>query len=578
MLIRVFKPFIFLALVIVLVGTACLNTGGDTPEPKPAVNLPDEPPVQEKPAEPQADDSGAVNNIDDVEGAVFQIIGTGTVNTVEEGVIYNHEWGGTGFFIDSSGIAVTNNHVVAGAALLKAYVSGESTPRTITVLGTSECADLAIVKVQGGDFPFLAWYDGPIKTGLDVYAAGFPLVEPEYNLTKGIVSKVNAKGQTAWASLDYIIGHDAKINGGNSGGPLVTEDGKVIGINYSNRADLDQQFAIPGELAIPIIEELQLGQNVASLGMYGVAVVFGPNQEYPGIWAQSVTTGSVIDKAGIQPGDIIYEVEGIQVATDGTMGEYCDIVRGHSASDPLKVAVYRYGSDEILEGSLNDGPLAVTYTNVLGDSATGDSGGQDSSGSTGQSATGISTEFDGDITQEGWEMVLFDLYNSKAEGSMQQKTGRMTISVGSTSTEVYAFNNNLTASDVILKTTTTKVSGPNRMNASLVCRATEKGWYEFAITYGGFVQVWKWDANAGDNGYFYMLADRGSTAIKVQTGGVNTLEAHCIGTQLTFFVNGVQVADVTDRDFTEGLVGVGVYAFDIKGPVVDFENFYAEVQ
>ena len=95
------------------------------------------------------------------------------------------------------------------------------------------------------------------RSGLDVYAAGFPLVEPEYNLTKGIVSKVNADGQTNWASLDYIYGHDAKINGGNSGGPLGTTDGKVVGINYMSRASVDQQFAIPGDLATPIVKQLQ---------------------------------------------------------------------------------------------------------------------------------------------------------------------------------------------------------------------------------------------------------------------------------------------------------------------------------
>ncbi len=66
------------------------------------------------------------------------------------------EWGGTGFFIDSSGIGVTNNHVVAGAALLKAYVNGETKARNITVLGTSECADLAVVQVQGIGFS-ISW-------------------------------------------------------------------------------------------------------------------------------------------------------------------------------------------------------------------------------------------------------------------------------------------------------------------------------------------------------------------------------------------------------------------------------------
>lgn len=576
MLTRALKPFLFLALVIALVATGCLSsTGSSTPTGSSSGNV--EEPAGRLPEPTAVDRKGAVSNIDDVEGAVFQIIGTGTINTVEDGEVLNAEWGGTGFFISPDGIAVTNNHVVAGAAVLKAYVKGESTPRNIIVLGTSECADLAVVKVEGKNYPYLTWFDGQVKTGLDVYAAGFPLVEPEYNLTKGIISKVKANGQTSWASLDFIYGHDAKINGGNSGGPLVTEDGQVVGVNYSNRGDVDQQFAIPGDLAIPVIERLQVGENVDSLGMFGQAVVFGPNQEYPGIWVQSTTTGSVIDKSGIMPGDIIYEVEGIQVATDGTMKEYCDIVRGHDLSDPLKVAVYRYGTDEILEGSLNDSPLAVTYTEVLGTGATGSSSGSSSGGSA-ASSDSINTEFDGDLNNEGWSMYLFDLYNAQASGTVEQKKGRMEVSVDTNYTEVYVFNENFSAGDVIVRTLVTKVAGPNRMNASVVCRASELGWYEFAITYGGYVQVWKWDANAGDNGYFYKLAERGSNDIKVQTGGVNELEADCIGDTLTFYVNGVQVANVTDRDFTEGLVGVGVYTFDMKGSVVDFEYFVADPQ
>ena len=255
------KHKLLIPIFILMLATMACNLGTskvETPSPiiatlEPAVNTP----VEEKPEANPISSSGPVDNIDDVQTAVFQIIGTGTINDVDEGEILNAEWGGTGFFINSSGIGITNNHVVAGAALLKAYVNGETTPRSLRVLGTSECADLAVVLVEGEGFPYLEWYADTVKTGLDVYAAGFPLVEPEYNLTKGIISKTNADGQTYWSSLSYIFGHDAKINGGNSGGPLVTFDGKVVGVNYMSRASVDQQFAIPGELAIPIVAKLK---------------------------------------------------------------------------------------------------------------------------------------------------------------------------------------------------------------------------------------------------------------------------------------------------------------------------------
>jgi len=574
MIYRTIKPFIFLAILIALVGSACFNSGDKTETAAPEKPQSSDS-TQEKPSAPSSSTGEAVNNIDDVKGAVFQIIGTGTYNDVTDGQQLNAEWGGSGFFIDSSGIGVTANHIVAGAALLKAYVNGETKPRNITVLGTSECADLAVVKVQGNDFPYLEWYDGTEKSGLDVYAAGFPLVEPEYNLTKGILSKIDADGQTAWASLDYIYGHDAKINGGNSGGPLVTEEGKVVGINYRTRASVDQQFAIPAPLAIPLLKQLEDGQNIASVGLAGTAIVFGPNGEYPGIWVESTTTGGVADKAGILPGDIIHEVETILIATDGTMKDYCDILRGHKEGEPLKVMVYRPGTDELLEGSLNGDKLVSTgYAGLSGNNNnTGNTGNSGTSGS----STSINTEFDGDIAQEGWYTYLFDLYNKNAEGIVEQKPGRMVISVKTNYSGIYAFNQNLTGADVIVGTTETKVSGPNRMNVSLICRKSDKGWYEFSIESGGFYQIWKWDPNAGDNGYYYTLKRAASKFIKMQNE-TNQLEARCIGSELTFYINGEKAGSVTDRELLDGETGLGVYDFDIKGSVVEFESFYAEIQ
>jgi S1-C subfamily serine protease len=571
MLYRVMKPFIFLALLVALISTACLNTGTSTPASVPEKTQSNEP-TQEKPAteKPSSSSTGAVNNIDDVKGAVFQIIGTGTLNTVENGEQLNAEWGGTGFFIDSSGIGVTNNHVVAGAALLKAYVNGETKARNITVLGTSECADLAVVKVEGSDFPFLSWYDGTVKTGLDVYAAGFPLAEPEYNLTKGIVSKVDADGQTYWASLDYIYGHDAKINGGNSGGPLVTEDGKVVGINYMSRASVDQQFAIPGDLAIPIVKQLQTEKNVASIGLAGSAVVFGPNGEYPGIWVESTTTGGIADKAGILPGDIIHEVETILIATDGTMKDYCDILRGHKEGDPLKVMVYRSSTDEILEGTLNGDKLVST--GVAGLSGAGNNSNDNTNPGTTTYNSGdtiVSTTFD-DTT--GWSYYAIPSGNVDSVAATQ-RTSRVYLEVKHDYTEIYFLNDLSLSGDLKMTANVETVAGPNTNNISLVCRYSDAGFYEFSMSSGGMWWIWKYDGNTGT---YKALAKGGSTAIRVMKAP-NELAAQCFGEELTFWINGKKVGTASDPDFNTGLFGIGVYADKIKGVGVDVNDFEAVV-
>ena len=72
-----------------------------------------------------------------------------------------------------------------------------------------ECSDLAVIKLEGGPYPYLDWYDGPVDAGLEVRAAGFPLGDPEYTMTAGIVSKAQTSGDTDWASVDSVIEHDA---------------------------------------------------------------------------------------------------------------------------------------------------------------------------------------------------------------------------------------------------------------------------------------------------------------------------------------------------------------------------------
>jgi serine protease Do len=196
---------------------------------------------------------------------------------------------------------------------------------------------------------------------LSVYrndAAGFPLGEPQFTLTRGIVSKEEAGGETHWASVDYVIEHDATINPGNSGGPLLNADGNVVGINYSGR-ETDQYFAIGRDLAQDVVSQLEKGQNVEWVGINGEAFV---NEDFSGIWVYSVESGSPADKAGIEGGDIITMVESLILATDGTMADYCDVLRSHDNDDTLDIEVLRYSTGVVLDGQLNGRELETTVT------------------------------------------------------------------------------------------------------------------------------------------------------------------------------------------------------------------------
>jgi serine protease Do len=274
------------------------------------------------------------------------------------------DWG-SGFIIDATGIAITNNHVVTGAALLRVWIDGEDKPRHAKVLGVSECSDLAVIDLEGEGYSHLEWYDGKITVGLEVYAAGFP--DPEFTLTRGIISKERTDGDTQWASVDTVVEHDATLNEGNSGGPLVSKNGKIIGINYAMKSDTRQSLAITRDEATKILKELMAGKDVDSIGINGQAVQKG---KVNGIWVSSVKSGSFADKTRIKGGDIITMMEGLSLAHDGTMADYCDILRSHKQTDTLGIQVLRSSTKEMFEGQINGRQLerATTCLGVLGTS------------------------------------------------------------------------------------------------------------------------------------------------------------------------------------------------------------------
>ncbi len=304
------------------------------------------------------------NFVKDIEGAkaaTIQVEAQGSFVDPEFGQLLNTAGRGSGFIIDPSGIAVTNNHVVTGSALIKVWVGGSTEPLNARILGVSECWDLAVIDIEGDDFPYFEWYEGSTAPGIEVYSAGFPLGDPEYTLTKGIISKANADGETSWASVDAVIEHDARIRSGNSGGPLLSKDGKVVGINYAGSDQYDTNFAIKADIAQPIISQLQSGVDFESMGVNGNAVS-NEDGSITGIWVASVKSGSPADKAGIKGGDIITKLEGLVLATDGTMSDYCDILRTRSASDTYSLEVLRFSTQEVLEGQINGRALEQSFS------------------------------------------------------------------------------------------------------------------------------------------------------------------------------------------------------------------------
>lgn len=319
---------------------------------------PTQPPVPTE--EPTPAGPVAEATFQDAIKATIQIEAQGSFMDPEFGMQLNTAGRGSGFIIDPSGIAVTNNHVVTGAAFLQVYVQGNDRPLNAKILGVSECNDLAVIDIEGDGYPFLEWSTAPVRLGTEVYALGFPLGDPEPSLTRGVISKEQAGGETSWASVNNVLEHDATINPGNSGGPLVSTDGRVVGVNYAGASSVNQYFSISAKDARTVVEQLRAGTDLDSIGINGEAVITGDGDT--GIWVASVKSGSPADKVGVEPGDIITSLEDLILSTDGTMSDYCDILRSRNATDPMNIGVLRYATQEYLEGQLNGPELEQSFS------------------------------------------------------------------------------------------------------------------------------------------------------------------------------------------------------------------------
>ena len=342
------RPLWAVLLVVIAFALAACRSGGGETEP-----------------------SGAVTTLEGVRSAVIRIVAEGTFVDPEFGEQLNSAGSGSGFIISASGLAVTNNHVVTGAGLVRVFLAGSDRPLNARLLGASECSDLALIDLEGDGYPFLTLRAGVVNAGLDAYAAGFPLGDPEYTLTRGIISKARAAGESEWASVDFVVEHDAVLNSGSSGGPLVDAGGQVIGINYAGLEATNQWFAIGLAELRSIVDRLSAGEHVNSIGINGQAIAAA---EVSGIWVASVRSGSPADRAGIRAGDVITRLEGLALAVDGTMSDYCDILRSHASDDVLAFELLRAASGQVLEGRLNgDSALTESFSFVerLGGSLSG---------------------------------------------------------------------------------------------------------------------------------------------------------------------------------------------------------------
>ncbi|MBL8702298.1 MAG: trypsin-like peptidase domain-containing protein [Alphaproteobacteria bacterium] len=265
---------------------------------------------------------------------------------------------GSGFIIESSGITVTNNHVVEGAREISAIMNnGRTLPAQL--LGRDDKTDIAVLKLKTEEkLPFVRWGDSDrIDVGDWVLAVGNPFGLGG-TVTAGIVS---ARGRDLHAGpYDDFLQLDAPINQGNSGGPSFNMDGEVVGVNtaiYSpTGGSVGIGFAIPSNLARQIVDELVrngriergwIGVNIQDITPE-IANGLGLKGDVDGVIIAAVETSSPAARAGLRQGDIIVAVNGRRI----------DQVR----DVPRTIAALRPGTDVMLTLLRRGQEVAVPVT------------------------------------------------------------------------------------------------------------------------------------------------------------------------------------------------------------------------
>lgn len=283
--------------------------------------------------------------------------------------------GGSGFLISADGLILTNRHVVEREDVQYTVFTADGKKHEAQVVSSDPALDLAIMKIDGGGYPFLALGNSDqLIPGQTVIAIGNALAELKNTVSVGVISGLarsivagDALGQSEL--LEQVVQTDAAINPGNSGGPLLNLRGQVEAVNVAV-AEGSQSigFAIPINEAQAIIEAVKSGKKIsrAFLGVrhiqitpalkeqenlpvdYGALIARGENQS-----EVAVTPSSPADKAGLTENDIILELDGVKIDQEHSLASQ---IRRKQVGQVVKVKILHDGQERDVSATLGELP------------------------------------------------------------------------------------------------------------------------------------------------------------------------------------------------------------------------------
>lgn len=279
---------------------------------------------------------------------------------------------GSGFLISADGFIMTNAHVVKGADKIEVTLNdGQVLPAVL--IGADSQTDIAIIKIEGKEYPFLSLGDSDsVDIGEWVVAIGSPF-QLKASLTVGVVSAKGRQGLHI-TDLEDFIQTDAAINPGNSGGPLLDLSSSVIGINTAivsrTGGYMGIGFAVPSNMAKNVMVQL-INKGSVTRGFLGVSlqpvdkdIAAGFNlDKAEGVLIADVVKDSPADKAGIKQGDIILEYNGKLIKSFQTFRNEIALMNPGNSID---LKINRKGQIVNLNVTLGTAPENANAPGILG--------------------------------------------------------------------------------------------------------------------------------------------------------------------------------------------------------------------
>jgi Do/DeqQ family serine protease len=282
---------------------------------------------------------------------------------------------GSGVIINADGYIVTNNHVIDEADEVEVTLYDKRSYKA-EVVGTDPSTDLALLKIDQKDVPFLALGNSDdVKVGQWVLAVGNP-----FNLTSTVTAGIiSAKGRNinildrSNTPVESFIQTDAAVNPGNSGGALVNLNGDLIGINTAIASQTGSfagyAFAVPVSIVRKVVDDL-VKYGIVQRGLLGISIQEVDSKlakeknlkVNDGVYVGAFPESSAAREAGIKEGDVIVKIDNVKV---GSVPQLQEQVAQHRPGDKVKVAVNRFGTEKIFDVVLksNEGSTEISKNN-----------------------------------------------------------------------------------------------------------------------------------------------------------------------------------------------------------------------